>query len=454
MSSVSSLLEQKLSLWPVHARQTLEVERAFRERCRATFDRHARILAGVVLAGVLLWWPFDALVFRTFPNVQKAMSECRIVLALATGLYLVFPRPPWLARYIPWLFSVASCVCCCTAAYTAGRMGGLDKHYFHMLYLTLLAPILLPLQLGPRAALCCAMAISTLAGLLVPFPQNLHSPHLLLAISWLIFSSLLSIWFGYVLFMLSRENFLQAYELAEHGHLLESRVAERTRELSALLSRIEKARESERRRIARELHDDLGQELSALRYSLGFTRRRYEKEPTEISANLADLDGLLERTVTTIRNLIAELRPRVLDDLGLTAAARWLLSRTKERSQLDCHLSVEGEIDGLDDRVATTAFRVLQEALTNTVRHAKAQRVDVAVAARDGTLELRITDDGIGLSAALARASRSGTHVGIIGMRERGHSLGGQVQVIELASGGTEVYCRLPLTPVSEEEPQ
>src|SRR5262249_54501684 len=133
---------------------------------------------------------------------------------------------------------------------------------------------------------------------------------------------------------------------------------------------------------------------------------------------------------------------------GLEAAAQWLIERTEQRSRLTCRLSVTGDLKNLDDRVATAAFRVLQEALTNVVRHAEAQAVEVEIAAQKSHLELRISDDGIGLTPARARANRSGSHVGLIGMRERGHALGGQLEIRERAANlghGTVVHCQLPL---------
>lgn len=455
MDPISSLLREKLSLWPGHPVLPHEIEEAFAERCRSLFDHHARILATVVLVMTLAWWPTDQLVFRHFaeafglPQFFAAMNRWRIGIGVSTFFYVALPRPAFVRRHIIWAFFAVTGTCCWTAGSTAAMFGGLERPYFHMLYVIVFATVPLPLSLGPRLMLTLLMAVLTLAGYLGAHPEHRGSPFLPMACSFLTCVSLLSVWFGQVQFMLARENFFQAHELADYGSKLESRVTERTQELRRLLAHVETAREAERTRIARELHDELGQELSALRYSLGYTTRKYETEPEAIAANLAELDNLLRRTSTTTRGLVADLRPRVLDDLGLQAAAQWLIERTGQRGDMECRLTIDGTLGQLDDRVATAAFRVLQEALTNAARHSKAEHVEVHLTSRDGVLDLRISDDGIGLVAAQKRPEQSGGHFGLISMRERGLSLGGSVEVVERASGGTEVRCLLPLSPAA-----
>lgn len=459
MSPLSALLRRNLALWTGRSTLPEQVERDFAARCRDVFDHHARIVSAVVLAMTLVWWPSDRFVFREVPELLSQMHRWRIGIALASGLFVVLPRPPIIRRYIFWIFCISTSACCFTAGSTAAMLGGPNTPWLHMLYIMPLATITLPLPLGQRALLTGLVATVTVGGYFVPHPEHLASPFVIMVWSFMFCVCLLSVWFGNGQYLLSRENFRQAQELSEHGRLLETRVVERTRELRRLVAHVETAREAERARIARELHDELGQELSALRFALGFARKRYAADPAAISTNLSDLENLIKRTTITTRNLVADLRPRVLDELGFEAAARWLIERTQQRSELACRLKIVngGVLNNLHGDVATAAFRVLQEALTNTVRHAQAHNIEVELQAHDDVLELCIADDGIGVAAGQAHLSHSGGHFGLISMRERGHALGGNVEVNERQGGGTEVRCRLPLVPPAEdlrEEPQ
>src|SRR5207253_2186186 len=125
---------------------------------------------------------------------------------------------------------------------------------------------------------------------------------------------------------------------------------------------------------SRELHDQLGQELTALHLALALSAQRFAKDPKSITGNLEEMSALLKRTQSTTRNLVAELRPQLLDELGLYAGIEWLIRQTEQRSQLQCTLVADAMAE-LPADVSTVAFRIVQEALTNVVRHAKAKSV-------------------------------------------------------------------------------
>lgn len=360
------------------------------------------------------------------PSIEKALSERYRLLS-------------WQWAGIP----TALALCLVLLSWSVGPLRDL-------LPLTPLVTCLLPLSLDRRIALILAVAALTALGCFLRYRAPSDG---VLWIAPLTFASASSIWLGHLLYLFLRQSHYQSHEITHLERSFQSRVEARTLELRRLLRRIESTREAERARIARELHDELGQELSALRYELSFIRRRYEKEPGAIANNLDDLEALVRRTAATTRGLVSELRPKVLDDLGLPAAVQWLAERSKARGALEIRCSVSSELSALDVRVASVAFRVLQEALTNVVRHAQARSAEVEALSHEGILELRVTDDGIGLKAAQARENRSGGHVGLIGMRERALSLGGRVEVRERESGGTEVRAWLPLAPPAEDAP-
>src|SRR5262249_4013163 len=134
-----------------------------------------------------------------------------------------------------------------------------------------------------------------------------------------------------------------------------------------------------------------------LRYCLTFLRKRFEKDPASIRGNLDELESLLGRTAGTTRQILSDLRPRILDDLGLDAGVEWLLKRTEERAGLACRLVTSCRKLDVDVDVSIAAFRILQESLTNVVKHAQATHVDVEVSVEGGELCMSIRDDGIGL---------------------------------------------------------
>ena len=448
MPSLAARLRGAVLPVPARAAVPEGVQRAFDAHCQARLDHQYKLLEGALLVVNVVWWPFDWVVFAPFPWRAWALVPARVIHITVAALYLLLPRPPAVKRAIFWIGAAAILTSTMVGSDAAASLGGPENPYFHALNTIMLVTVFLPLPLPRRAGLTASLAVAVLVGLAVRHADHFRSPYFLSVVSFLVFGVLLSTWLGHTQFALARENFLQAHELAEQARLLESRVAERTDELRGLLHHVETAREGERTRIARELHDELGQELSALRYSLQYTKVRYSGEPGAVGPNLDELDDLLQRTAATTRHLVTDLRPRVLDDLGLDAAVEWLVRRTEERSELACHVTMPADLGPIDPGVATTAFRVLQEALTNVVRHAGARAIEVDVRAAEGRIELRVTDDGVGIDGARARRDGTSSGVGLLGMRERVHALGGSLSVVDRAPRrGTEVWCSLPSHP-------
>jgi signal transduction histidine kinase len=202
---------------------------------------------------------------------------------------------------------------------------------------------------------------------------------------------------------------------------------------AALVGRLIGAQEEERRRIARELHDGVGQDLAGLVMGL----EALERSPGSIE--VADLKQLARSTAQQIRELIVDLRPRVLDDLGLDAALRWLAQ--ERHPNLHVHLDVEVELDRhLPSPVETAIFRIVQEALTNVEHHALAGGARLRVWTANGEVRAAVEDDGRGFDP---RVEAQG--FGIVGMRERAEQLGGRLQVISDSAAGTRVEVVLPL---------
>ena len=218
------------------------------------------------------------------------------------------------------------------------------------------------------------------------------------------------------------------------------RAEETTVEIRNLSARLRHAQEDERRTISRELHDEVGQMLTAMRMELGSLERLRGDEPA-FSSCLDDVKGLAEQSLHLIRDIAAGLRPSVLDDLGLGAAVQKQAREFSKRAGIPVSASVTGSFARLDDRHAINVYRIVQEALTNCARHARAHEVQITLAGYDDRVELTVRDDGAGFN--YPAAAHAG--FGLIGIEERVRELGGNVSVRSRTGQGTTIDIRVPL---------
>jgi two-component system sensor histidine kinase UhpB len=210
-------------------------------------------------------------------------------------------------------------------------------------------------------------------------------------------------------------------------------------ELRRLSGSLVDAREEERRRISRELHDELGQRLSALK--MGLTSLGHELHGRASQQRQFDMLKTLDDTVAAVRHLAADLRPLMLDDLGLNAAIEWLARESARRMNLEITVRLDEADPPLGHRVSTALYRMVQEALTNVARHARASKVVIDLTQQDGKVQLTVRDNGIGLPSLTARSE---TSFGLLGMRERAILLGGQMNIANPPDGGCLVTVSLP----------
>jgi PAS domain S-box-containing protein len=224
----------------------------------------------------------------------------------------------------------------------------------------------------------------------------------------------------------------------------EDELRRRQDELRALSAQVLEAREEEKTRIARELHDELGQLLTAMKMDLGWMQEHLPGDDPDLTAKAAKMGETLNQTVTSVRRIAADLRPLMLDDLGLSDAAAWLVEDFSQRAGVKCNFRMAPgeELASLERNMANTVYRALQESLTNIARHANASNAWVLLAADDDGIHLEIEDDGRGITAEDLAKSRS---LGLKGMRERVSYVGGTLEVGRAPRGGTRVTLHVPL---------
>jgi len=236
-------------------------------------------------------------------------------------------------------------------------------------------------------------------------------------------------------------------QITRENERLFQRLIEGERRFRGLAKAVWKVQEDERRRLARELHDGLGQTLTALTNQLGRLQQKLEgSASSEVAARLADSVEMARLALKETRELSRLLRPPVLDDLGLTSGLSWLARTLEQRAGLHVELALSGIEERLDPELETLVFRIVQEALTNVLRHAGTDCARVAVSRSGGILHLRISDSGRGFDARSTLAGGdAATGSGLRGMRDRLELFGGQLEIISAPGQGALVSAAIPL---------
>jgi two-component system, NarL family, sensor histidine kinase UhpB len=228
----------------------------------------------------------------------------------------------------------------------------------------------------------------------------------------------------------------------------ERELEESREQLRRLSTSLQAVREEEKTRIARELHDELGQSLTGLKMDLVQLVNQLRPDQSDAISHAKSMQSLLDITVASVRRIATELRPLMLDDLGLVPTIEWLVHDFSQRSGIAVELELPAADFDAGPELSTAVFRVLQESLTNVLRHAQASRVAVALKGSDNSIELRVQDNGRGISPAAASGTKT---LGVLGMRERTAMLDGKF-ILESEPGvGTSIVMTIPRQSESEE---
>jgi PAS domain S-box-containing protein len=236
---------------------------------------------------------------------------------------------------------------------------------------------------------------------------------------------------------------------AQEALLRSEKMAFQRQQLQALAERLQQAREEERKMVARDLHDDIGQILTAIKMDMTWAARHLPRANDEVRDRLKGSIELINDGVRSVRKICSGLRPGILDDLGLAAAVEWQSNEFASRAGILCEVSVPaGELQ-LDSDRATAIFRIYQECLTNVARHAEARTVSTSLYRQDENILLVVHDDGKGFNESEVAGS-----LGVLGMKERAQACGGSVQVSSSPGEGTTITVCVPLQASGAEQGQ
>jgi signal transduction histidine kinase len=222
----------------------------------------------------------------------------------------------------------------------------------------------------------------------------------------------------------------------------EEELKQSRQQLRDLASHLQSVREEERTHIAREIHDDLGQALTALKLDTHWLASRLTDDQVLLLEKTKSMSSLIDITVKSVQRISSELRPGLLDDLGLSAAIEWQADEFENRTSIKCNIATDPEEIVLDRDRSTAIYRIFQEALTNVARHANATVVDISLKQKSDAIELKVTDDGKGITEEQISDPSS---FGLIGIHERVYSMGGTLEISGVSDRGTRVIVSVPL---------
>ena len=212
--------------------------------------------------------------------------------------------------------------------------------------------------------------------------------------------------------------------------------------LRSLAAYLQSVREEERTNISREIHDELGQALTALKMDLFWIKGNLSKKPQMIETKTEEMISLTDTIIKTVKKISSDLRPGLLDDLGLVPAIEWQTQEFQERMQIPCRLKIDSEKMTIEKEESTALFRIFQEALTNIARHAQATNVKVMLDIKKNMVVLKVQDNGTGITKDKVNSPLS---LGLVGMMERAKSFGGEVVILGKENEGTSVTVKIPV---------
>ena len=334
------------------------------------------------------------------------------------------------------------------AAVGVAQVGGLETLYVGIAYVVPMVGSMLLMPLWQRTWITFSVSLSFFVVFFAIRPESLSYPFVGVSLFHASLAVGVAILFGHLNYVLARENFERGRQLEGETERLDRAVQERTQEVMELARNLVSLEETERTRIARELHDELGQQLTAIRLESGAAGAAAQEAlgpESETAQRAAAIEARVALAQQSIRDVVFSLRPPALDDFDLQTALRLLVDRFRNDGGPEIVYRESLGSARLSDTQATTVFRVLQEAMTNVARHAGAARITVDLGAQNAHVDLRVADDGRGISK-----DRLAAGFGLRGVRERLRLVGGQVSIAPRPEGGTLLHASFPLARVEK----
>ncbi len=414
------------------------------ELMRTVWPRIGLLLA----AAALVWWPMDWVVYANRPGIIADFARLRVTVISINILAFFYANTNIAKRWTIPSISAFIILESFVAGYSIRKFGGLDGPWVHYFNIFPIVTILLLIKPWARVVVNFLMYGACLLGMLIGNWQGITHRDFPSTITFAIFIVLFSSFLGHLAYELFKSDFVlrrrldaKHHELHELTQELESRVAAQTQELRRLARHNEQIREEERRAIAREIHDQLGQKLTAIRFGLFFTKNQVVQAPTVALRSIDEVLTLTSQTSETVRRLHTTLHPRVLEELGLFRALEWLVREMTKHSDVAIDFDFVGEDDFLALEVAAAIFRCAQEGMTNVLKHAHAERAQLSLEKTEKRVYFRLKDNGDGPPP---HTSHHG--LGLIGIRERAQALGGQASWTSSPEGGFSLSVEFPLT--------
>jgi signal transduction histidine kinase len=403
------------------------------EEARA-FDAYTRGLTirfwpwmGMMLAfSALCWWPLDPLVFRDEPHAIKALTSFRpSFFLLHVALSLTATRLALVRKHATAAATLAALTNVAYFGWLMAEAGQGDPRWLYFAFITPMFSMLLLIPLLPRVMVSSCFTIAVLTTWTAHPASRLDAVGAAAGFSFLVFTCALCVFIGHLLFVqvqrafhLNRRVDAQRRELRDLADHLEQRVEVQTRQLRALSDRARNIRSEQRREIARDLHDGIGQELTSLRLLVGLRRRLHGTTPPDEA--FTDIDDQVGRIQSSLRRVLESIQPHHLEEAALLEALANLVDEMERRSGLTCRFTPTNASIVLPAAVNLAMFRIAQEAITNAVRHARARTIEVRLEGSDRAITLTVHDDGQGFDP-----QQLGNGFGTHNIQERAAVLGG-----------------------------
>lgn len=416
--------------------------------------RNALNISASIAVMVLVWWPLDPVIFVSYPEAVRIFAEFRVGIAVwLVGSFAATRALGLLRRHPEGVILVITLCALALSSFTMGRLAGLNTEtgqqpWFPFLFIGPFFTIFAMFPLKRRVVLMLAAMGALLGGYFLAVPNDLSSAFLPATFSYFGFVALTALGIGHAVYALTLASFVHRERtVASEARIrvmndsLESTIAEQTEALRALAQHAEGLREEERGWMANEIHDGLGQELTALRYAISFAQIQAVQGGNAVGA-LGEVERLLARTNDTMRHIITTLRPRVLDELGIGPALRWLADEAARATGIPCEVQLSPAEPEVSERVSLALFRIGQEALTNVARHSGALAANISLHVDERVVVLEVSDNGVGLPRDRQIGHDS---MGMLGIRERALALGGRAQWISGSEPGTRLRVELPV---------